>query len=161
MVSTERTSFGHRDFQCRNECGRDHHARSRALDYHSLWMAMGIRCHGSSGISVVFALDGGVPEAGRAPTMLTRRTRVHSKRWRKGNGPSAMGTSVRIPADVGIPARQVSDRPDLVVLSILGAGVFPEAARTEFGADWIASCGDLPDFRCWERGGRMAVVAIH
>ena len=86
---------------------------------------------------------------------------VHPQRSRKAGGSRAVGPIVGISPDMGISAGKVSDRSHLVVLLILGAGLFSGATWVKFDADRIAGRRDLSDFRCRQRCGGLVVIAVY
>src|SRR5258706_8241314 len=128
MVSAQRASVGNGNLQCGNECGSDCHATGGSLDHHSLRMAMGISADRSLWASVVPAMDGCLSETGRTSAMFRGGTCPYSERRRKNHGTSSLGPLAGLPPNLGVRARKIFDRSDLVVLPLLGAGIFATRA---------------------------------
>ncbi len=65
-----------------------------------------------------------------------------------------------VSADVGNCLRKIPDRPDLVVLSFLGARFSGAPARGAPGATGSSDHRDLCDFRYWQRCRRVVLVFL-
>src|SRR5581483_1415829 len=109
VVPPEGTSFGHWNFQRRNERRRSDYAAGCAVDHRYLGLALGVRPDWRDRCSVAGSLAVDLPQAGGAPPLLAGRVALYSKR---SNGSAGEGKLVRTagpPADLGVRNWQVPD----------------------------------------------------
>src|SRR5256885_15795212 len=71
-----------------------------------------------------------------------------------------MVASPAVPADLGVRLREIPDRPDLVVLSFLGARFSRTPAWGTPGTNWAPDRCDISHFRCRECSRRGAVFVF-
>ena len=84
---------------------------------------------------------------------------AHPERPRTAGNPGGLAAAVRLPPDVGRHGRQVHDRSDLVVLSVLAAEVPARQLRPDVVDRGAAARDDLPVLRRRQHLRRVAVVA--
>ncbi len=86
---------------------------------------------------------------------------LHPQRPAESPVHDAVAHAARAPADVGLRARQVPDRPGVVALPVLGSGLPAPQLRHQPRHDRAAAHRDLSDRRRRQHRRRVAVVAPH
>src|SRR5512142_209063 len=124
MVSSQGASTRDRFVQCRLECGRSAGATHCPLDLLPLGLALGVLVHRFSQRDMAAGLASYVPPTARTSMALFWRTRLHRRRPDRDYPSHFLGAIAMASSNLGIRGRQVSDRSDLVVLSVLDS-VFP------------------------------------
>src|SRR6202035_1065600 len=85
---------------------------------------------------------------------------VHSRRSRGADRKNQVVGAVAAPADLDFRRWEISDRSDLVVLFILGAGFSATQAWAGVDENRRADHDDLFDFGYWQRGRWVAFFEI-
>src|SRR5215472_11871056 len=143
MVSKERAGAGNRNFQCRNERGRDYYSAHRAVDCGALGLAQRVCGNRRDRVSVAGALAADLWQSGKAQARFEGGTGVHPQRPAGACGENEMVAVDPTTPDLGVRHGQAADGSDLVVLSVLGAGIPARQTRTSTNGNWNPADGDL------------------
>src|SRR5262249_60885280 len=93
------------------------------MDHAEVWLAVGFHCDRIARCSVVDFLARHVSRSTTASQAQFVCAGLHSKRSARSGGGDSVVASDSLSADMGIWARQVHDRSELVVLSFLAAEI--------------------------------------
>ena len=123
MVSPEGAGLRDRPVQCRGERGGDHHAAAGAGAGPVVRLAGGLLSDRAVRRVVAGGVVGGLSPPRRASPRVDGRTRLDPAGSTGPRRNDRLGQADLRTRDLGLCPRQVPDRPDLVVLPILAAGL--------------------------------------
>src|SRR5437016_7657802 len=160
MVSRKGASAGHWDFQRRDKCGGDSSRADRSMDHRTLRVALGLCDYRLAGLRLARLVACALSKTGGASTLFQGRAPLHPGRYAAAGSEDQMVAAPSVPADLGVRRRKIPDRPDLVVLSFLGARFSRTPAWGAPGANWAPDRCDLSHFRYWQRSRRVVVIVF-
>src|SRR5215467_10270259 len=130
-----------------------------AMDHRPLGMAVVVSDHRLPGFCLADTLACHLLETGRTCTLHEAGASLHPGRPHSGAAETSLDRTPRLPPNLDLCTGEVSDRPDLVVLSFLDPGLHAAGSWLKAERNFPARVHDLFDFGHRQRRRRVDLLS--